>query len=68
MISGAGSLSGKAHSYELEGLGSILSGGGVEIFLHCFVSRLILGFTQPPIKGVPGIKAPKCRTSHPTSS
>ena len=46
--------------------------GGVEIFLHSFVSRLALGSTQPPIKWVPGdfssVKAAEHRTSHPTSS
>ena len=40
---GPGGSSGKALSY---GLG----GPGVEIFLRSFVSRLVLGSTQPPIK------------------
>ena len=46
--------------------------GGVEIFLHSFVYRLVLVSTQPPIKWVsgdsPGVKAVERRTSHPTSS
>ena len=28
--------------------------GGVEILIHSFVSRLVLGSTHPPIKRVPG--------------
>ena len=38
----------------LDGPGSILGVGGVEIFLHSSMSRLALGLTQPPIKGVLG--------------
>ena len=34
----------------LDGPGSIPGVGGVEIFLHSFVSRLALGSTQPPIQ------------------
>ena len=45
-----GGSSGKALSYGLDGPGSIPSVGGVEIFLRSFVSRLVLGSTQPPIK------------------
>ena len=37
--------------YGLDGLASDV--GGVEIFLH-FVSSLVLGSIQPPIKLVPG--------------
>ena len=47
---GPGGASGKALRYGLDGPGSILGVGGVEIFLHSFVSRLVLGSTQPPIK------------------
>ena len=47
---GPGSSSGKALSYGLDGPGSIPGVGGVEIFLCSFVSRLVLGSTQPPIK------------------
>ena len=36
--------------YGLDGLGSIPNVGRVEIFLHSFMSRLVLGSTQPPIK------------------
>ena len=45
-----GGSSGKALGYGLDGLGSIPNVGGVEIFLHFFVSRLALGSTQPPLK------------------
>ena len=48
--SGPGSSSGKVLGYGLDGPGSIPGVGGVEIFLHSFVSRLVLGFTQPLIK------------------
>ena len=47
---GPGSSSGKALDYELDGPGSIPGVGGVEIFLHTFVFRLVMGSTQPPIK------------------
>ena len=47
---GPGSSSGKALDYWLDGPGSIPGVGGVEIFLHLFVSRLVLGSTQPAIK------------------
>ena len=40
------SSSGKALGYGLDGPGV----GGVEIFLRSFVSRLVLGSTQSPIK------------------
>ena len=46
----SGSSSGKALGYGLDGLGSILDGGGMEIFVHYFVSKLVVGSTQPPIK------------------
>ena len=36
--------------YGLDGPGSIPGVGGVEIFLSTFVSNLVLGSTQPPIK------------------
>ena len=49
-VYGPGSSSGKALSYGLDGPGSIPGVRGVEIFLHSFVSRLVLGSTQPPIK------------------
>ena len=45
--------------YGLDGSGSIPGVGGVEIFLHSFVSILILGSTQPPIKCVPGLSRGK---------
>ena len=45
---------GQVLSYGLDGLGLIPGVGGVEILLHSFVSRLVLGSTQPPIKLVPG--------------
>ena len=68
-----GGSSGKALGCGLDGPGSIPGVRGVEIFLHTFVSRLVLGSTQPPIKneyrGIsPGVKAAERRTSHPTSS
>ena len=47
---GPGGSSGKALSCGLDGPGSIPGVGGVEIFLPSFVSRLALGYTQPPIK------------------
>ena len=47
---GPGGASGKALRYGLDGLGSIPGAGGVETFLHSFVSILVLGSTQPPIK------------------
>ena len=49
-FSGPGGSIGKALGYGLDGPGV----GGMEIFLHSFVSRLALGSTQPPIKWVPG--------------
>ena len=49
-IYGPGGSSGKVLSCGLDGPGSIPGVGGVEIFLHSFVSRLALGSTQPPIK------------------
>ena len=49
-LGGPGSSRGKVLDYGLDGLGSILGVGGVEIFLRSFVSRLVLGSTQPPIK------------------
>ena len=53
--------------YELDGQGSITGIGEVEIFLHSFVSRLVLKYTQPPIKCVfsPGVKAVGFKTNHP---
>ena len=47
---GSGSSSGKALDYGLDGPGSIPGVGGMEIFLHFFMSRLVLGSTQPPLK------------------
>ena len=47
---GPGSSSGKALGYGLDGPGSMPGVGGVQIYLQSFVSRLILGSTQPPIK------------------
>ena len=47
---GPGSSSGKALGYGLDGPGSILGVGGVEIFLHSFMSRLVLRSIQLPIK------------------
>ena len=49
-ICGPGGSSGKALGYGLDGPGSIPGVGGVEILLHSFVSRLVLGSTQPSIK------------------
>ena len=46
---GPGGSNGKALGYGLESPGSIPGVGGVEILLHFFVSRLVLGTTQPPI-------------------
>ena len=43
MLSGPGNLSAKALGYGLDGSGSILDGAGVEIFVHSFVSKMILG-------------------------
>ena len=61
---------GKALGYALDGPGSIPAVGGVEIFLHFFVSRLVLASTELPTKWVPeafsGIKAAERKTS-PTS-
>ena len=48
--SGPGTSSDKELGNGLYGLGSIPSVGGVEIFLYSFVSRLVLGSTQSPIK------------------
>ena len=50
LVSGPGSSSGKTLGYGLDGPGSILGVGGVEIFLRSFVSRLVLRSTQSPIK------------------
>ena len=47
---GPGGSSGKVLGCGLDGSGSIPGVGGVEIFLHTFVSRLVLGSTQSPIK------------------
>ena len=47
---GPGSSSVKALDYWLDGPGSIPSVGGVGIFLHSFVTWLVLGSTQPPVK------------------
>ena len=49
-ISRPGSSDGKAIDYGLDDPGSIPYVGGVENFLHYFVTRLVLGSTQPPIK------------------
>ena len=46
---GPGGSRGKALGCGMDGMGSIPSVGGVEIFLHS-VSRLVPGSTQPPIK------------------
>ena len=72
MRGGPDSSSDKALRYGLKGLGSIPGGGGVEIFLHFFVSRLALGPTSPPVKMItrafPEVKATERTASHPTSS
>ena len=47
---GPGGSSGKVLDCGLDGLGPIPSVGGVEIFLHTVMSRLVLGSIQPPIK------------------
>ena len=52
----------------LGGPGSISGVGEMEIFLDSFLSRLILGSIQPPVKLVLGVKMAKCRARHPTSS
>ena len=50
-VNGPGSSYDKALGYGLDGPGSILGlGGGVEIFLHSYMSRLDLGYTQPSTK------------------
>ena len=54
ILGGLGSSSGKVLGYWLDGPGSIPVVGGVQIFVHSFVSRLVLGSTQLPIKWVPG--------------
>ena len=41
---------GQVLAYRLDGLGSIPGIRGIEIFLHSFMSRLVLKSTQPPIK------------------
>ena len=41
---------GTALDYGLDDQGSIPADGDVEIFLHLFVAKLVLGATQPPIK------------------
>ena len=48
------SSSGKMLDYGLDSQSSTPGVRGVEIFLHSFVSRLVLGSTQPPMKWVPG--------------
>ena len=53
IVGGTGSLSDKALDYGLDGRGSIPDLGGLGIFLHSFVSRLVMGTAQPPIKCVP---------------
>ena len=50
LIGGPDNSSGKALGYGLDNPGSIPCVGRVEIFLHSFVSRLVLGFIQPPIR------------------
>ena len=40
----------EALGYGLDGPGSIPGDGEIEIFLHSFMSRLVLSPTQPPIK------------------
>ena len=47
---GQGGTSGKALGYGLDGPGSIPGVGGMKIFLHSFVSKLVLGYTQRPIE------------------
>ena len=47
---GPGGSSGKALGYGLDDPGSIPGVGGGGDFLHSFMSRLVLGSTQPPIK------------------
>ena len=47
---GPGGSRGEVLGYGLDGPGSIPGVGGVEILLNSFVSRLVLGSTQPPIK------------------
>ena len=58
---GPGDSISKAIGYGLDGPGV----QEVEIFLHSFVSTLVLGSTQQGISL--GVKAAECRTSHPTS-
>ena len=66
-LRGSCGWSGKALSYGVDGPGSIPGVGGGGDSLHSFVSRLLLGSTQPPIKWVLGVNMVKCRASHPTS-
>ena len=50
---GSGSSSGKALEYGLDDPGLIPGVGGVENFLHSFVSRLVVGSTQPRVTTFP---------------
>ena len=50
MVNGPGGSSGKALGCGLDSPGLIPGVGGVETFLHSFMSRLVLESTQPPIK------------------
>ena len=66
ILCGPGSSSGKALGYDVDGPGSSPSFEVLEIFPHSFVSRLVLGFTQPLIKWEPGtfprVKTAESRT------
>ena len=54
-LCGPGSSTGKELGYRMDGPGSIPGVWEVKIFLRSFVSRQVLGFTQLPIKWVPGV-------------
>ena len=62
-VCGPDGTSGEALDYGPEGPGSIPGVGGVEIFLLLFVSRLVLGPTQSPVKLLPGLSPGQRRPS-----
>ena len=58
-------LSGKALGYGLDGRSSFTDGCR---FFHYFVTRQVLGSTQPPVQMSTGVMKVKRRVSHSTSS